>query len=59
MADGKVYVPTEKHLWVLAAGPEKKVLNQVSVGAPIWASPVVANRVLFITSKNYIWAVRQ
>jgi outer membrane protein assembly factor BamB len=58
VADGKLYVPTAKHLWILAAGPEKKVLGQINLGAPLWASPVAANGVLFVTSKNYIWAVR-
>jgi hypothetical protein len=59
VADGKVYMPTEKQLWVLAAGKEKKILSEISLGAPLWASPVAANGVLYITSKQYLWAVKE
>jgi len=59
VADGKVYLPTMKALCVLAAGKEKKVLGQVSLGAPSWASPVAANGTLYVTSRTYLWAVRQ
>jgi outer membrane protein assembly factor BamB len=58
VADGKIYLPTEKHLWVLAAGKEKRVLHQISLGAPVWSSPVAANGVLYVASKNYLWAVQ-
>jgi outer membrane protein assembly factor BamB len=57
VADGKIYLPTLKSLWVLAAGKEKIVLGQVSLGAPSWATPVAANGTLYVTSKNYLWAV--
>jgi hypothetical protein len=59
VADGKVYLPTEKKLWVLAAGKEAQVLDTISLGAPIWASPIAANGVLYIASKQYLWAVQQ
>jgi len=59
VADGKVYMPTEKGLWVLAAGKELKMLSKIVVGAPVWASPVAANGTLFVTSKNWMWAVQQ
>jgi len=58
VADGKIYLPTEKHLWVLSAGREKQVLHEISLGAPVWSSPVAAHGVLYIASKNYLWAVR-
>ena len=58
VADGRIYMPTEKGLWVLAAGKEKKPLGKISLGAPVWASPVAANGVLFVASKNYLWAVQ-
>jgi hypothetical protein len=58
-ADGRIYLPTEKHLWVLAAGKEKKVLDQISLGAPVWATPVAANGVLYVASKQYLWAVQK
>lgn len=34
-ADGKVYMPTSKGLWVLAAGKELKVLGRVNLGAKV------------------------
>ena len=59
VASGKVYLPTVKALWVLAAGREEKVLGRVSLGAPSWASPVAANGTLYVTSRRYLWAVRE
>jgi outer membrane protein assembly factor BamB len=60
VADGKVYMPTPRGLFVLAAGKEKKVLSQVNVGATIYATPVVANGTLYIASKaGWLWAVSQ
>ena len=59
VADGKVYLPTTKHLWVLAAGKEKKVLSQISLGAPIYATPVVADGTLYVSSSSYLWAVHR
>ena len=57
VADGKIWMPTHKMLWVLAAGKEKKVLSQINLGAPMYVSPVAANGTLYIASKNYLWAV--
>ena len=59
VADGKVYLATEKHLNVLAAGKEMKLLSRIDLGAASWVTPVAANGVLFIASKNYLWAVKQ
>lgn len=59
VADGKVYLPTLKALWVLAAGKEKKVLGQIGLGSPSWASPVAANGTLYVTSRRYLWAAHQ
>jgi len=60
VADGKVYMPTPKGLFVLTAGKQKKVLSQINVGATIYATPVVANGTLYIASRGgWLWAVRQ
>jgi outer membrane protein assembly factor BamB len=60
VADGKVYMPTPKGMFVFATGKEKKLLSQVNVGATIYASPVVANGTLYIASKaGWLWAVSQ
>jgi outer membrane protein assembly factor BamB len=58
VADGKVYLPNEKHLEVLAAGRTLKLLSQISLGAPSWSTPVVANGTLYVTSRKYLWAVQ-
>jgi outer membrane protein assembly factor BamB len=58
-ADGKIYYPTTKHLWVLASGRELKVLAKINLGAPIWTTPVAANGTLYVASKKYLWAVHQ
>jgi outer membrane protein assembly factor BamB len=60
VADGKVYLPTPKGLFVLAAGREKKVLSQINVGAIIYATPVAANGTLYIASRaGWLWAIHQ
>lgn len=59
VADGKIYLPNEKRLDILAAGKTLKLLSQVSLGAPSWATPVAANGTLYIASKQYLWAVKQ
>ncbi|MCX6928989.1 MAG: PQQ-binding-like beta-propeller repeat protein, partial [Verrucomicrobia bacterium] len=59
VADGRIYLPTEKHLNILAAGEEMRLLSQINLGAPAWATPAVANGTLYIASRNYLWAVRK
>ncbi|HLX64461.1 MAG TPA: PQQ-binding-like beta-propeller repeat protein [Planctomycetota bacterium] len=59
LADGKLFFPTLKHLWVLAAGREKKVLSKISLGAAMYATPVAVDNTLYINSRNYLWAVRK
>jgi len=59
VADGKIYMPTEKGLFILAAGKDLKFLSKIILGAPVWASPVAANGTLFVTSKNWMWAVQK
>jgi outer membrane protein assembly factor BamB len=59
VADGKVYMPTEKGFWVLAAGKEMKPIGKINLGAPVWASPVAANGVLYVASTRYLWAVQK
>ncbi|MCX7044625.1 MAG: PQQ-binding-like beta-propeller repeat protein [Candidatus Sumerlaeota bacterium] len=56
VADGKVYLPTEKQLHVLATGKELKPLGQINLSAPMWATPVAANGALYIATKTTLWA---
>ncbi|MCD6392190.1 MAG: PQQ-binding-like beta-propeller repeat protein, partial [Planctomycetes bacterium] len=55
VADGKIFLPTEKHLHILAAGNQMKLLSRISLGAPSWITPVAANGTLYIASRNYLW----
>ena len=58
VADGKVYMPGSKGLFIFAAGKEAKLLNKVTVGSPIYSSPVAANGRLYLAShKGWLWAV--
>jgi outer membrane protein assembly factor BamB len=60
VADGKVFMPTHKDLWVLSAGKEKKVLGHVNLGGALCASPAVANGTLYLESKTgWMWAVQR
>ena len=58
VADGKLYVGTKKGLLVMAAGKEEKPLAKISLGTPVYCTPVVANGVLFVTTNRYLWAVQ-
>jgi outer membrane protein assembly factor BamB len=57
VADGRVYMPTAKGLWVLATGKELKVLSRVPLGGKVYASPVAAHGTLYIaTTQGWLWA---
>lgn len=58
VADGKVFLPTEDgDLHILATGKEKKVLNTVNFGAPVYSSPIVANNVLYVATMTHLYAI--
>jgi hypothetical protein len=59
VADGKIYLPTQKRLHVLQAGTEVKPLAAINLGAPMWASAVVADGTLYVSSTRYLWAVER
>ena len=57
VADGKVYVSNEEgEVYILAAGKEMKKLGVVEFPAPIYASPVAANGVLYIATQSHLYA---
>jgi outer membrane protein assembly factor BamB len=58
VADGKIYLPTEKQLHILSVGKEQKLLSRIDLGTRSWATPVAANGTLFVVAKNYLWALR-
>jgi len=56
-ADGKVYIGTEAgRLTVAAATREKNILSEVRFGSPLFATPVAANGVLYISSQRKLYA---
>jgi outer membrane protein assembly factor BamB len=58
VADGRVYMPTSKYLWVLKAGKTLEVLDRINLGSRICASPVAANGTLYLaTAGGWLWAV--
>lgn len=58
VADGKVYMPTSKGLWILAAGKQLKVLSRINLGAKVLASPVAADGTLYVASTGgWLWTI--
>jgi outer membrane protein assembly factor BamB len=58
VADGKVYMPSSKGLFIFAAGREARLLDKVTFGSPIYSTPVAANGTLYIAShKGWLWAI--
>lgn len=57
-ADGKVYLGDEDGDFViLQASKEKKILSETSLMTPIYATPVVANGVLYVASNSHLYAI--
>jgi outer membrane protein assembly factor BamB len=59
LADGKIYLGTQKYLFVLAADKQPKLLAKIRLGAPMDTSPVAANGVLYVAAHRYLWAVQK
>ena len=58
VADGKIYLPTEKDMWVFSAGRDKKLLAKIRLPNKMYNSPVVADGVLYLATQRYLFAVR-
>jgi outer membrane protein assembly factor BamB len=57
VADGKIYIGTEdSELIILKEGPELKELGIVEFEAPIYSSPVAANRTLYVQTQTHLHA---
>jgi outer membrane protein assembly factor BamB len=55
---GKVYLGDEDgDVFVMAAGKEKKVLFQTSMGSNVYSTVVPANGTLFVTNRNQLFAL--
>ena len=60
VVDGKVYLGDEDgDVVVLAAGKEKKVLAENSLGSSVYSSAVPANGALFFMNRNQLWSLAE
>jgi outer membrane protein assembly factor BamB len=58
IADNKVFIGTRRgDFWIFAHGREKKVLHQVDLDAPISATPVAANKTLYVATMRSLHAI--
>ena len=59
VADGKIYVGTEEgDLLVFKEGKEKKLLGKYDLKAPVLSTPVAVNGVLYVMTKNKLYALK-
>jgi outer membrane protein assembly factor BamB len=60
IVEGRVYIGTEDGtLFVFQTGKEKKIISEIGFGAPLYASAIVANGVLYIQTHTHLYAVSQ
>jgi outer membrane protein assembly factor BamB len=58
--DGKVLMGDEDgHVVVFAAGKEKKIINTIDMGGSVYTTPVAANGVLYISTREKLYAIQQ
>ncbi|HMP58748.1 MAG TPA: PQQ-binding-like beta-propeller repeat protein, partial [Gemmatales bacterium] len=56
--DGKIYVGTEEgDILIFAAGRECKPLGKIDMQAPVLSTPVAMNGVLYVMTKNRLYAI--
>jgi outer membrane protein assembly factor BamB len=60
VADGKVYIGTEDgDLLVLATGKTMKEIARNDMRAPVYASPVIANGVMYVATPTHLYAIER
>ena len=58
-ADGKVYLGDEDgDVVVLRAGREMEVIGEYNLGASVYSTPVVKDGVMYILTRNRLWALK-
>ncbi len=58
--DGKILMGDEDgHVVIFAPGKEKKILNTMDMGGSVYTTPVAANGVLYISTREKIYAIQQ
>ena len=59
-ADGKVYLGDEDgDIVVLRAGKELEVIGEYNMGAAVYSTPVVNDGVMYILTRNRLWALKE
>lgn len=56
--DGRIYVGTTDDVLIIALSREKKLLATHEMKAPMYASPIYANGVLYIASRSTLYAIQ-
>ena len=60
VADGKVYIGDEDgDVAVLKAGREKELIFEVNMGSAVYTTPVAKDGVLYIASRNVLFAIAE
>ncbi len=60
VVDGKVYCGDEDGDFVVfASSKEKKVLEEINLGAPVYSTPIVANGTLLVASQTHLFAIAE
>jgi len=60
VADGKVYLGDEDgDVAILAHGKELEVIDEINLGAAVYTTPVAEDGVLYIASRNRLWAISE
>ncbi len=60
LADGKVFIGNkEGEAVILKTGRKMEKLGLVEFSAPVYASPVIANGVLYIASQTHLYAFEE
>lgn len=60
VADGKVYLGDEDgDIAVLTHGRQLEVLDEINMGASVYTTPIAEDGVLYIASRNMLWAISE
>ena len=60
VADGRVYLGDEDgDVVVMQHGREMKIINEVNMGSSVYSTVVTANGVMYITTRNELYAIQE
>ena len=59
IVEGKIYTGDEDgEVTIFKLHKEKEIIAEISMGSSVYSTPVVASDVLYISSKNYLFAIQ-